>query len=131
MDLRKAFGTDRKAEEEGVWINLGDGARIKVARSSNKRYRELIRRLLKPHRAAMRSDNLPDETMEAIVIEATAEALLLDWQGIEFDGALLPYSVENAKKVLAALPDFRDAVATYAGEMATFRAQAEQAELGN
>lgn len=131
MDLRKVFGTNKAAEQSGTWVDIGGGAKVLIARAGNKHYREVMKRLLRPHRAALRSDNMPDETLENMVIEATAQTILLGWEGVEDEGAALPYSVDNAKAMLAKYADFRDLVAGYAAEASTFKTQQDEAEVKN
>jgi hypothetical protein len=84
-----------------VAIPLGECARLRIARNGNRHYREMMKRLLRPHRAAIRSDNIPEETLEALIIDATAHTILLGWEGIEDEGKEMPYSVENAKVMLS------------------------------
>ncbi|TAD87678.1 MAG: hypothetical protein EAZ99_16580 [Alphaproteobacteria bacterium] len=125
MDIRKAFATDRTAEQEGVWVALGDGARVKVARFNNPRHRSVLDRLRRPYRSLlMAGRDLPEDVAEAMAVEATAEALLLDWDGITENGQPLAYGRETARRLLAELPDFRDAVAYLAMQAETFRREA-------
>lgn len=131
MDLGKTFGTSDKLENEGVWIDLGEGAAIKVARAGNRANQRLLRKLAAPHRVALRSGKLPDDVMERITVQAMAETILIDWKNIEFEGRPLAYSVENATRVLSALKDFRDYVADQAADMSHFQAEREEAAAKN
>jgi hypothetical protein len=55
MDLKKSFGTSDALENDGAWVDLGDGASIKVARVGNKANRALLKKLIAPHKIAVRS----------------------------------------------------------------------------
>ena len=77
MDLSK-FKADRTAEDEGVWVALdGDdsGARVKLARIGNRRYREAMQRRMKPFRRALRAGTLEEATAERVTAEVLAETV--------------------------------------------------------
>ncbi len=132
MDIRKAFATDRQAEQDGVWVALGDGARVKVARFNNPRHRAVLDRLRRPYRSLIMSGrDLPDDVAETMTVEATADAILLDWDGISENGAPLPFSRETARRLLSELPDFRDAVAFLSMQAETFRREALETATKN
>lgn len=130
MDL-KEFATDRDAEEHGTWVSVGGDTELLIARANNSAYRRLVKKLTRPHRAAIRSDNLPDDVLESIAIEATAQTILLGWRKLTEGGVEVPYSLEAAREYLTRYSDFRDLVAGYASEAATFRRAAQEAEEKN
>lgn len=118
-----SFVTDTSLEQEGVWVDIGDGAEIRVARAGNPEHEALLRKLRKPHEKRFRSGEIPPDLAKSIAVEAMARHILLDWRGItEDDGTPIPYSYENAKRLLG-LRDFREMVAEIAMEAETFRAQ--------
>lgn len=125
------FATDLGLEEEGVWVDIGEGAQLKVARVGNPRYRSRVRELSKPYKRQIRADILPEDMSDEIVLRAFSETILLDWKGIEDDnGEPIPYSHENAYELLKGLRDFRTLVADVAQEQETFR-RVEAEEEGN
>jgi hypothetical protein len=133
MKIYQHYATDEQAEIDGVWVELGEGARIKVARVGNPSYEKVLRQLKKPYRNITRAGGeIPREALDKITIEATAEALLLDWQGLDDeDGTAIPYSKEAAKRLLGELKDFRETVVRLALEAETFRAEALEAAAKN
>lgn len=131
MDMKKNYGTNKVLENEGVWVDLGDGASIKVARVGNKENTTLVKRLTAPHKVAIRANKLPDEIWEKITIEAVASTILLDWKGLKEDGKLIPYSKENAVQLLTDYKDFRDQVSGLSSELALFQAEDEAAVTKN
>lgn len=129
MDIAK-FRSDSRAEDEGLWVPLDgdggpDGARLKLARIGNRRYREAMQRRMKPYRRALRAGTLDEATAEAVTAEVLAETVLLDWRNLDLDGQRLAYSVETARRLLAdpAFRDFRDLVVELAGDMEVYRAR--------
>ncbi len=131
MDIKKNFGTSLIQEEQGAWIDIGEGASIKVARAGNKANRALLKRLVAPHKLALRHDRVPDDVLEKITIETMAETILLDWKGIEEDGRPLLFSRDNALRLLTDYKDFREQVSSFSNDLATFQADRLEAEVKN
>lgn len=133
MKVNQRFATDAAAEEEGVWVEIGEGADLLIARFGNKNHERVLDRLRKPYRNILRTGGeIPKSRAEAIVIEAAAEALLLDWRGLEDDsGKPIPYSREMAITLMTDLKDFRNQVAAIAMEAETYRASALAAAAKN
>lgn len=130
MRIYEKFATDAQAEIEGVWVDLGGGASVKVARFGNPKHTELVKQLQKPYAQSIKAGvDIADDLKTAMAVESMAQAILLDWKGIEDeDGKLIPHSIENAKKLLGDLKDFRDTIAFLATQQETFRKAAlEQA----
>ena len=135
MDLSK-FKADRTAEDDGVWVPLDgadEGARVKLARIGNRRYREAMQRRMKPYRRALRAGTLEEATAERVTAEVLAETVLLDWQDLTLDGAALAYSPDRARELLLdpALRDFRDLIVEMATDIELYRQQDEEAAEKN
>jgi hypothetical protein len=126
MDLTR-FKADPQLEDEGVWtsVDVGTGARIKIARIGNRRYREAMTKRLKPYRRALRNGTLDERVTEQITAEVLAETVLLDWQGLTDGGAPLTYSAEAARTLLCdtRFKDFRDLVVEMASDLELYRQQ--------
>ena len=133
MKVNQRFATDASAEEEGVWVDIGEGAALKIARFGNKRHEQVLDRLRKPYRNILRTGGeIPKDRAETIVIEAMAEALLLDWRGLEDDdGKAIAHDKDTAVGLLTDLKDFRNQVAAIAMEAETYRASALEAAAKN
>jgi hypothetical protein len=131
MDL-KTFRTDNEKEQDGTWVDLGDGvARLKIARMNNPRYREAQQRKLQRYKMAARSKVVPDDVWEGILNELIAETILVDWEGITMDGDSYPYSIDHAKQALTDLKDFREMVLGFADDIANFKEELDQATEKN
>lgn len=130
MDLLN-LRTDLNKEQEGTWVDIGKGARLKIARIGNPAYKETFRRLTKPYQRQMRTGNLPDEVAEKILARCLAESVLVGWEGLEMDGEPIQYSRKAAMDLLMnpQLKDFRDLVTELANEVELFRQEEmEEAE---
>lgn len=126
MDLSKAFETDEKLENEGAWIDIGGGALVCVARVGNKKYNEHFEKAIKPHRRQFRTGTMRTELMDEILIDTLAHTILLGWEGVEYKGEPIEYSVANAIMVMTDLKDFRALIAEIAGEMETFKREEDE-----
>lgn len=132
MDIGK-FKTDLNRELDGVWVDIGKEARLKIARIGNPAYKETFRRLAKPYQRQIRTGTLSDEVAERILAQSLAESVLLDWEGLEENGKPLPYSKKAALDLLTnpQLKDFRDLVAELANESELFHQQDVDEAEGN
>jgi hypothetical protein len=108
MDIRKQFGVDNKAAEEGKWFTLQDGGRVRVAKLGCKAFTAEVQRLQKPHVGVLRSGGDTAETLDLITIKAMSKTVLLDWEGLDIDGEPVEYSPENAERLLTEYPEFRE-----------------------
>jgi len=125
-DIKKLFGTNKESEIEGIWNDMGDGIEVLVARIGNPEYQKAFQAISKPHRRAIRRGTLNDEVAEKLLVKAMAKTILLDWKGIEEDGAPIPYSYENAMRILMEYKDFRDYVSDIANEMEGYKDEEDE-----
>jgi hypothetical protein len=123
MELNR-FKTDQALEQEGVWIDLGEGASIRVARAGNRRNSELFNKLTSDpeYQRKDKLDTLTEADLEAVVVTCLAETILLDWKGFEDGGKEVPFSKEKAREMLA-YRDFRNTVQEASRDAANFRAR--------
>lgn len=133
MKVFARYKTDVGAELNGAWIAIGDGAELLVARAHNDNHQAALKRLQKPYTAVLNAGGeIPKDKREAMAVEAMVETILLGWRGLQDeDGAEIPYTRENAVRLLTELPDFRATVAEIATTHETFRAEALKAAEGN
>lgn len=100
MDIAKLV-TVSEAAKSGRRFAFGD-AWLVIAASGNVNHQKALRRLYEPHgRAISHGGALEPGVATAIDDEAMAEAVLVGWEGIDRDGAPLPYSKENAIWILS------------------------------
>jgi len=130
-DLKKLFGTDQNKEKEGVWQDMGDGLKMRIARIGNPNYQKRFQALSKPHRRALRRGTLSDEIAEQLLIKCLAETIVLDWEGVEENGETIPYSVDNAIRILTDYPDLRNYVNDIANEMEGYKEDADEEAIDN
>lgn len=138
FDVKKAFQTDKVAEQDGkklVLVPAKDGKKesyLLIARKGNPKYKAYITRVLQENQATLRTQTPEAESLaQSIFKDASARYLLIGWGGIDWNGAEdVPYSVETAREMLD-VDDFNKLVDDYAGEMANYRKEEVEAEAGN
>lgn len=131
MDVKQLFGTNKKKEEDGVWVKAGDGAEFLIARANNPTAVKLSIDLMRPYRHLQRLNKVPKDVQEEVGLEVLSRAILLNWRGIKEDGKDVPFTPEEAKRMFKAYPDFADFVAGYAQEHTVFQDENEKERQGN
>lgn len=131
FDLEKEFATDEKSELEGIWENVGTGAKVLVARVGNKNYTERFKRLGKGLQRQLDRGTLPEDNQAAILISIMADTILLDWEGFSDKGEVITYSKDKAKEMLKKYPDFRQFVWDIANDVELYRVKNREEDLGN
>ena len=122
-----SFKTNLVAAEEGTWVDVGDGFRIKLARSGNSKAQDLLEKLLKPHRFALQNNTIHIDVLKEINNKVLAQTVVLGWDGlIDDEGKPVPFSPSIAYDLLQnpQYRDFRDMVQKLADEPELFRNEA-------
>lgn len=141
------YSTDKTLEEEGVWVDYGEGLKVKIRRLNSKHSREVRRKLEKPYAAQFRGREMPESLQEELLNKQLAGSIVVDWEGVpdpdnapqfladgvtpdpKNPGTMLPYSPENVLRMVKEFGDFRDDILTAAMEKTTFqKEQRKEAE---
>lgn len=132
FDVTKNFGTDKNKEEQGVVIPLGEDSWIKVARmgGDNKKFAQIYAEGTKSYKV-LGIEHMPQEQQKQVLIKCFAEAVVMDWHGIECNGEPLEYSVDNCKKLLSEVPEFFRWISNESSEISNFRLSIEDQEAKN
>jgi hypothetical protein len=80
MSLYEQFGTNKKAESEGVWLRYGD-ARIKIARAggNNKEYAKVAAQIQRKAKQHINSNETGDIVIEYLA-DLYVKTIILDWR---------------------------------------------------
>lgn len=105
-ELDDLFASNEAAEEEGVWVDVSPTIKLKIRAYSADAVNNLREKLIKPFRTMIRAGgSIPEEQDKEIGRKVLAGAVIADWKGIkDAEGADVPYSAEEAYKVLSRLP---------------------------
>ena len=115
MNLLEFYTKGAKATE-GVWIDVGDGTRLKIARMDNPNYTAFIQT-----QKAKIGRRPSDELAQEVIIDAAAHTLLLDWEGLKLGDEEVPYSTDYAAKLMRELKGFHEMILGYAYDGQNFR----------
>jgi hypothetical protein len=130
-DVKKLFGTDSTKEQEGVWYDIAEGLRMKIARIGNPNYQKRFQALSKPYRRSIRRGTLSDEVAEKLLVQCLSETIVLNWEGVEENGVEIPYSKDNAIMILTKYPELRNYVNDIANELEGFQEESNEEAAEN
>lgn len=133
MGIYKAFTTDAELEVRGIVLDFGDGEWVRIARAGggNKKFIKLFEALMKPYRRAFELGTMDDKKAAAILHEAFAKAIILEWHITDENGEPIEFTVENAIKVFTDLPEFFGTIKQEAEQRQNFRRAAREDEAKN
>lgn len=129
-----AYEMDENLESgEGVRVEYDDGRAFILHRAggSNRKFGRLLQAKMKPVQRRVETGTLPDSVAERILRDCYAEAVIVGWDGITAGGKAVPFSKENVLAFLEQQPEVFRAIQRDANDLALFRAEEREADLGN
>lgn len=127
------FESDSALEADGVWTPIGT-MQFKLARAGgdNDAFVKVASKRFKPFQAAIAADAMPKQLATDLVVEVFVETILKDWKDVhDRDGELLPFTTENAVRLLTELPNLFMALQHEAQKVSNFRKVNLEAAAGN
>ena len=138
MSLHELFGTDKNAEEKGVWVWYGEeedkapGFLIARMGKSNKKYSKTLEKNTRAHRRAIELETMKEDQADKIFLKTFCKSVLLDWKNVTTkDGKTLPFSTKNAIELLTDLPDLYDDLNEKARKATLFREETQEEDAKN
>lgn len=128
------FATDKKAEQEGIILDYGDGMEIRIARAggSNIKFEKAVQSKLRKYGLQAKHDLLEPEQNREIFREVLAETVVLGWSGItDKEGNALPFNKDNCIQLFKDLPDLFDDVLEQSRKSSLFKQSVLEDEAGN
>lgn len=113
--------------DEGVWAEY-EGSQFKIAYATNVNFMRAKQRLEHPHRRKIENGSMDPAEHRRILVKAMAEAILLDWKGVEGPNGDVPYSKKLAEQALMNDESFRDFVMTFSMDLANFKEEEREYE---
>lgn len=106
-NLDKFFKTDETLEQKGVWFEIADGVRflVRPMKATNPQIKAAVATYYKPHAQQVEKGTIDPKKVEEIQIKVFVKACLVDWEGIEIDGQVTPYSPDIAIEFFKNLPE--------------------------
>jgi len=150
MSLKKKFGTDKSAIEEGVWIDIvenedGTTGRIRIKRMNQQT--PSFQKQLANHRKAFESDHFSAAKltqMQASMIEVLTNTIIVGWENIEdwrvdsdptsYDfptgnsPKYMDFTPANVRAALTEFPDLTDLITQEATDISNFKTKVAEAK---
>jgi hypothetical protein len=126
--------TDPDKESSGVWVTYEDDIELKLARMNNPAFDKFLETRQGPNLGKFRKQKQTDAEQDALIKDAVAATILLDWKGIEDeDGKLVPFSKEKASELVKdpSLRDFYRFILIESSNAMNFRKAVLKEALGN
>ena len=138
VDLFAEFAVDEKSAKEGKWIPFKGDVEFLIARDGTDMHRRKLMEYWRNNPTTVEEEGDSEEAqakqaaaIRKAAIYGAARGILLGWKGnVVYNGKPLPFSVENAEKLLN-MSDFMDWVSRQANLRANFAAKAEEADAKN
>lgn len=119
------FKTDTSKETEGVWVDFGGKASIKIASLDNAQFQKAFAAKKAPYDKQRKE--LSDEEMQDIMVHCISRYVVLDWKNIFEDDKELAYSLDAAERVLNEITWLRNRVIEEARNISNFIADVNEA----
>ncbi len=114
-----------------MWTDFGDGIRVKIRRIRSKKSIAVRKELDLPFSGELRRGQLDEGVAEDLLVKQVAAGVIADWEGIDLGEGNLPYTPDNAYKVLKTLPEFRDEILQVSMNAESFRKQFDEGLVAN
>ena len=130
-NLHKHFKQDTNLEKDGVWFEIDGGIKFLVRRfgGSNKEVRKAMVKYYKPVARLIEKNLLDGDKEKAILAKSFIVSCIVDWEGVEIDGELKPFSIPTAIELFTELPELLDTIMEYAQDSENYREERE--DVGN
>lgn len=128
------YGTDAQLEEDGTAVEFLPGVVITIRSDASQRVREHENATMRRQKALIARNGgfLPPAVVDANEISLLATVGVVSWEGVtDRDGADIPCTEENVRKIMTALPHLRRDVRSAMRMSETFRRQAVEDIRGN
>lgn len=134
MSIYRKFKTSKDQEQQGVWLDYGDGVEIRIARAggSNKKFLKCAERFQRKYKRQLELEILPNDVAYDAAIQMYAESVVLEWKGVcGEDDQPLECTRENVVKVLSDLPDLFADIRAQATNHQLFKEYLDEQAAGN
>lgn len=130
MDIFATYAINEDTENKGTWMEVGD-AKFLVARAGNRAYAKLLSKEVERNQKALdRKDDAADTLSEKIMVKVLAKTILLGWEGVQYQGADMVYSFDNAVMLLQH-KEFRREIIKLADDFDAFKLVKEEDDEKN
>lgn len=128
-NLDKFFKNSEELESKGIWMEISEDVAFLVKRFggfNETSVKAALAKHYKPYARQVENKTLDPKKEKEIMLTVFSKACLVDWKGVEIDGAKTPFSQEAAVPFLLALPELAEALIAHASDSKNYRE-----DLGN
>lgn len=96
------YESDPRLEEEGNWVDLGEGTSIRVRATMSVRAQQIMNEVYGPHRADQQAGALNAALDRKLTCDWVARGIIVDWNGLEDPenlGTYIPHSEAEAIRI--------------------------------
>lgn len=137
--LYSQFKTDESVEKEGLLLEYGpnskgDPIRIRIARAggSNVAFVKSFERHSQPYKRLIQLGQMDEANNRRLMLNVYLDSVVKGWENVEDEeGNPLPFSRDNATKLLTDLPDLFGDIMTQAANATLFRETIDGVDSGN
>lgn len=112
---------DAGKEQAGVWIEYDETTQFLIGSLSSKRYKQAYQEALTELRSKIRKPT--QDEADAMQLKVLSSAVVLDWKGVNKDGAPFTCNPANVHFVLANCPQVREFVLQAAANIENFKVE--------
>lgn len=119
MELTQ-YKIDTNASDDGKWFPISDAKFKLVSLSSirSKNFRRQNEKVLAPyHRSGL---PIPEEVSEDNLFKMLSQAIILDWENVKEGGVEVPFSSENAYRLIKTYPILAEAISSILQDLRSF-----------
>lgn len=129
---RSSLKTDRKREEDGVWVPYESSFELLLSRIGNPRYKQFLLKKSKTNMRRIQRGKIDIQEAEDLIKRAMAQTVILDWRGLYDEKDVeIPFSKEEALLALREDDDFYEEVFAIAQDRELFRNDELEGKAGN
>ena len=128
LDLEKEFGTDKKLEEEGVWIypsirNPKLGFLVRRMARSNREWANRAAASYRKNKRKIEAGHVTDPKLLEDSYRVFCSTVLVKWneEMTDKEGNPIPYTVEKGVALFMKYPDLYERLSDEAQEIQTFQ----------
>lgn len=131
MDIYSTF--DVQLSEDAKTFPLSDDASIDLLPMGSEFSRRKFEQMMEPYQARLKAGGeLTEQEATKLNTRFFAEVIIKGWKGLkDKEGKDIKFSVENAFKLLEALPRFNALIARMAADESAFQIAKVEEEVGN
>ncbi len=122
-NLDTLFKTSPALEKNGVWFEISEGTAflLRPFRATNPRIKAAMAKYYKPYARQIENDSLDIDKQRDINVNLFLDVCLVDWKGIEIDGADVKYDREAGLKLFKGLPELFDSLWRHAQDYKNYK----------